>query len=368
MRILYFVNGLNYKGGIARIVVDKANYMVDKFGYEVGICTINGSTSSAYILSDKITVFALSDKGLERQGIIGKLKGVFSNIKNVKRVIKDYKPDIIDNAQTQIITWVLPFIYRMVPKVMEIHFSKIGMGINLRNRSKLFKWLYFKTAELIYAKYNKFVVLTEEDKRYWRHNKNIAVIGNFTTFETDRLSPLTAKNVICVARYQEQKRLDLLIEAWAKVYPYHPNWTLNVYGMGPDKQMLESKVIEAGLQHSMKLNDAVNDIKKKYMESSIFALSSQHEGFALVLLEAMKMGLPICAFDVVGVSCLIKNGQTGLTCKFGDTNAFAANLNTLMGNYDKRKYFRDSNIAFCRGKFSIQNIMNKWKNLYENLL
>lgn len=38
MRILYFINGLSYKGGMARIVVDKANYLSDVLGHEVTIC------------------------------------------------------------------------------------------------------------------------------------------------------------------------------------------------------------------------------------------------------------------------------------------------------------------------------------------
>ena len=48
MRILYFINGLSYKGGMARIVVDKANYLSDVLGHEVTICTYNGKVESAF--------------------------------------------------------------------------------------------------------------------------------------------------------------------------------------------------------------------------------------------------------------------------------------------------------------------------------
>ena len=53
MRILYFINGLSYKGGMARIVVDKANYLSDVLGHEVTICTYNGKVESAFKLSNK---------------------------------------------------------------------------------------------------------------------------------------------------------------------------------------------------------------------------------------------------------------------------------------------------------------------------
>ena len=48
MRILYFINGLSYKGGMARIVVDKANYLSDVLDHEVTICTYNGKVESAF--------------------------------------------------------------------------------------------------------------------------------------------------------------------------------------------------------------------------------------------------------------------------------------------------------------------------------
>lgn len=149
MRVLYFVTGLNYKGGIARIVVDKANYLADKFNYEIGICTINGSTVSAYKISDKIKVFCLSGKSQQSDGIIQKGLNVIRNIRNTRNAIKKFKPDIVINAQTQIITWILPFICRNIPKIMEIHFSYIGMEYNISDKGKAFKKLYFKIAKAI---------------------------------------------------------------------------------------------------------------------------------------------------------------------------------------------------------------------------
>lgn len=366
MRVLYFVTGLNYKGGIARIVVDKANYLADKFNYEIGICTINGSTVSAYKISDKIKVFCLNGKSQQSDGIIQKGLNVIRNIRNTRNAIKKFKPDIVINAQTQIITWILPFICRNIPKIMEIHFSYIGMEYNISDKGKAFKKLYFKIAKAIYKRYNRFVILTEEDRQYWNLN-NISVINNFTNFTTDRLSNLTNKRIICVARYHVQKRLDLLIEAWSKIANKHKDWKVEVFGMGPDKEKLQEQINKLNLQSSFILNDAVDDIRAEYLKSSIFALTSEHEGFVLVLLEAIIMGLPICMFDIVGTSWASNKGKTALVCNFGDTDSFSNNLSKLIENPDLRLNLRNEALKEMP-KYNIDYVMSEWDTLIKQCI
>ncbi len=63
MRILYFINGLSYKGGMARIVVDKANYLSDVLGHEVTICTYNGKVESAFKLSNNLIIRTIKSGG-----------------------------------------------------------------------------------------------------------------------------------------------------------------------------------------------------------------------------------------------------------------------------------------------------------------
>lgn len=65
MRILYFINGLSYKGGMARIVVDKANYLSDVLGHEVTICTYNGKVESTFKLSNNLIIRTIKSGGGE---------------------------------------------------------------------------------------------------------------------------------------------------------------------------------------------------------------------------------------------------------------------------------------------------------------
>lgn len=366
MKILYFVNGLNYKGGIARIVVDKANYLADKFKHDVTICVANNIVESAYPLSHNVKICKFDSENRLDTGLLKKISSVLIYYKKLLKLLDKEQPDIIVNAQTQIITWILPFVCKKIPKIMEIHFSYIGMKHNIEDKNRLFQKMYFIFNKHFYKRYSRFVVLTEEDLPHW-HLNNIAVIHNFTNLTTDHLSDLKSKRIICVARYHQGKKLNLLIESWARICDKNKDWKVEVFGKGPDKQKLQLQIDELGLTSSFILHDAVDDIKSEYLKSSIFALTSEYEGFALVLLEAMSMGLPICMFNVVGTSWLSNAEQAVLACDFGDIDKFTENLSLLMNDFDLRKKIRDNALKELP-KYHIDHIMKQWNDLFEQCI
>lgn len=163
------------------------------------------------------------------------------------------------------------------------------------------------------------------------------------------------------------KRLDLLIEAWSKIAGKYKDWKVEVFGMGPDKAKLQEQINKLNLQSSFILNDAVDDIRAEYLKSSIFALTSEHEGFVLVLLEAIIMGLPICMFDIVGTDWASNNGKTALACKFGDINSFSNNLSELIENPELRLKLRNEALKELP-KYNIDNIMSKWNKLVKQCI
>ena len=71
-----------------------------------------------------------------------------------------------------------------------------------------------KQDENIVRRFDRFVVLTEEDKRYWGELNNIEVIPNAITYIPSEKSNLENKKVVAVGRYSFQKGFDRLIEAW----------------------------------------------------------------------------------------------------------------------------------------------------------
>ena len=85
------------------------------------------------------------------------------------------------------------------------------------------------------------------------------------------LSELDNKKIICVARYHEQKRLDLLVEVWRRIHSKYKGWQIDVYGMGPDKAWLQDRIDAVGVADSFKLNDAVDNVMEKIWKVLSFA-------------------------------------------------------------------------------------------------
>lgn len=249
---------------------------------------------------------------------------------------------------------------------MEIHFSHVGMSCNIREKGRLFHTLYWAVAEKIYSRYNRFVILTEEDRGYW-HLPNIEVINNFTECKSPVRPGEKENTILCVARYHCQKRLELLIEAWKLIHKDFPDWKVEVYGMGGDKPMLQELVDKYGMHDSFILNDAVDDVATVYAKSKIFAMSSEHEGFALVLLEAMSASLPICAFGVVGVKGIVEDQETGLLCDFPDVKTFAKNLSRLINDGQMRERL-GANGHKKLETYSVDKTMQKWTALFQRVL
>ena len=97
MKILYFVNGLNYKGGIARIVVDKANYLADKFKHDVTICVANNIVESAYPLSHNVKICRFDSENRLDTGLLKKISSVNEDNLSIKEAF-DFISDIKQKA------------------------------------------------------------------------------------------------------------------------------------------------------------------------------------------------------------------------------------------------------------------------------
>ncbi len=217
--------------------------------------------------------------------------------------------------------------------------------------------------------YTKVVLLTEDDRRDWNLSNGV-VIGNFTNYENsaDRISPLTHKQAICIARYDYFKRLDLLVDIWQIVHATHPEWTLHVYGgQGDAKTNVETLVHERNLQDTIILHGSTSRIDEKLLESSVFCFTSQFEGFGLVLIEAMQFGLPVIAFSTVGVNAIVQDGHNGYLIPFGDTSAYAQKLSALLSSYDTRRRM-GTNAKHSLTPFSKAEIMKEWMFLFTSLI
>src|SRR5690606_9157382 len=254
-------------------------------------------------------------------------------------------------------------------KVVEIHFSRFK---RLQyGRKGLMGWIdkVRSGRDLkIVKRYDRFVVLTEEDKNYWGALDNIVVIPNANSFESDEKSSLMHKQVIAVGRYDYQKGFDDLIHIWKRVISEAPGWKLNIYGHGPLKEVFEALIDGLGLQESIELAAPVRNIKEAYLNSSILVMTSRYEGLPMVLLESQVCGVPMVSYMCkCGPKDVIKDGQNGFLVEEGNQDQFAEKLLLLMKDDVLRKRMGLAAIDNSKN-YGEEKIMQRWISLFEGLM
>lgn len=361
-------------GGLGRIVVDKLNWFVDH-GYDVYLCNIERcEVKPAYPIDPRVKLIR-GDISTVPGNVLTRLKGVLCAIKNVKKVINEVQPDVIVNAHCPLVTWILPFVFKRIPKVIECHQSRQGLEVLDRWAMNGFsRWLHRWSIRWIYSCYDKFVVLTNGDKASW-NTKNCIVIPNFSNYsESSSLSfddkVEKEKQIIAIARLVPQKRIDLLIKVWEKLHKDFPDWKVKVLGSGEYgstyEQNLRKMIADGGMENSFLMPGAVPDVTEELTKSSIMCLTSEYEGFGIVLIEAMLKGVPVMAFNYIGVDDIIKNGVDGYVVPFGNVGAYTNKLRVLMESAEER-YRLKKNALRSVHKFDKTSVMKKWNELFISL-
>lgn len=378
MKILYCINSLKNPGGMERVLINKANYFVKNYNYDISILTTNQNNQKIFYknINTKIKFYDLGinydldyNKSFFNR-IIPFLKKQYIHREKLKKFLYNNKFDVVISLGCEE-TFFLPVIKDGSKKIREVHFNKEYRKILVKSFNKSFMYkikAYFDTwrEEKLINKYDEFVVLTNEDKELW-NNKKVRVIPNSLTFKSEKISNLGNKKIISVGRLDGQKGYDLLIKIWKKVIKKSPDWILEIYGEGADRKKLEKQIKENNLENSLSLKGTINNIQDKYLESSIYVMSSRYEGMPMVLLEAMSYGLPVVSFDCkCGPKDIIKNGKSGYLCKSYDVNEMAEKIEKLIMDEESRK-----KMGVIAKKISLNysenKIMKKWKKLFEKL-
>jgi glycosyltransferase involved in cell wall biosynthesis len=218
-----------------------------------------------------------------------------------------------------------------------------------------------------YADIDLFQLLTEADARKFEKDglNNVAVMHNPLSFYPDEVSSLAEKTVVSIGRYDPQKNLKALIDAFALVAEEHPGWVLKIYGSGPLEEALRSQIEDAGLVGTVTLMGPTEQVQQALLESSVFALSSDFEGLPVVLCEAMACGVPCVSVDCgPGIREIVRDGEDGLVVPVGDRAALAAAIGRLIDDEPLRRRLGAAARVNIR-RFSVEETMRRWDAVFD---
>lgn len=373
MKIIYCIACTCHSGGMERVLANKANYLTGH-GYEVVIVTTDQQGLPPFFpLAEQIRCIDLGINYEENNGksFANKLLHYplkqYRHQKRLAAILKREKPDITVSMFCN----DAGFITRIndgSKKVLEIHFSKFKrLQYNRKGLWRLADLWRSRQDEKTVRRFDKFVVLTEEDKGYWGNLPNITVIPNANTFATSQAAALGNKKVIAIGRYTYQKGFERLIEAWNILSPGFPGWKLDIIGNGEERDKLQDLIHAYHLDGQVTLVSPTKSIDKVYLDASVLVMSSRYEGLPMVLLEAQTFGLPIVSFACkCGPKDIVANGETGFLVEENDIEGLARQLVKVMKDKNLRKQMgRKAKEASLR--YAEDAVMAKWTALFDSL-
>lgn len=360
MKIVFLTTDISQVGGVERVICKLCNYFAEIYKYEIEIISVyKPKNENIYFdLNKYINIKYLNiESNDSSMNLIKRLNNQLKLIHAVGQAVKNEKFDILITTNTMLgVGAALHRKYADGKIIAAEHGDYFYFG-------KV--WRYLRRR--LYNKLDKIVVLTQKDKEiYDSFLNNVIVIPNPLPFEIDTKSSLDKKIILTAGRLEDEKGFEYIIDAFVYISKKHPDWKLEIVGEGSRKNFLVEKIKNLGLDESVKISDFTNNMVDKYVNSSIYTLTSKTEAFPLVILEAMECGVPCVSFDLAGPKEIIKDGDDGYITPQYDIEKLVKQINYIIENKDVRVQM-GANAKNNIQRYSIKNIAFRWNSLFKEM-
>lgn len=371
-KIVILMLHLGY-GGVEKQTISMANRLCDK--YEVTIISFYKlSDTPAYDVNDKIKIKYLLKKGPNRNEIKDCIQNhqVFKLIKEVLKAIKilyqkkklmkkeviSLKCDYVFSTRTEYAGLLSKYCPKNIVKITQEHnydTSKKYMT-NVKNKIKNIDYL------IVMSNSQK-----ELYKKWLTSNIKIVVIPNMISSVSTKISKCNSKSIIAVGRLHPVKNFTSLIEAMKEINKIDKEVVLHILGDGEEKTKLKSlvenyKLDDVVVFHGMVTEDEVN---KRLEDASLLVMTSEHECFPMVLIEAENKGVPLISYDIpAGPQCIIKNGYNGFLIEKNNPKKLANKIIKVLNDQEMLKSL-SKNAKLDSKKYYPESVMRLWYKLFK---
>jgi len=362
-------------GGVQRVAIEIAGSLSQVEGYSVSLVSFSGNDNFFFDVSEKCKKEVNTKKRTFSENLKFRMaikrcrrieiSRVYRNqLRGLILILREGGFDCVILCQSDL-TALIPRIKAEVPSIKAIGWQHNDFETYFTNYdyAKLFLGEY--TAGLEWADY--IVCLTENDQQQFKkYNSNTSFIYNPLTLKTDKISNLKNNSVIFTGKTSlNQKGMDYFIQL-ATRSPSH--WNFQAAGDGADIDAIKKTVKDKNLDSKIQFIGAVKDAEllKHYLSGDVFVSTSRWEGFGLAIIEAMKCGLPIVAFDNNGPREILDGGKYGILIERFNVDQMYKELAKLMNDDKLRKIYQEKSLKRVE-RFSLDQIVEEWKEIIDGM-
>lgn len=320
-----------------------------------------------------------------------------SNVKIIRKCIKENKIDVILNQ------WCLPFMVTQLinraRKNSDAKLISVLHGVPDRSKKlivaedrvkstsgipkllnkiklKLTDYVIRYSCKYVYDNSDKYVVLSDafiSSFSEYSGKKDISklvAIGNPITIATDYSTdylPLKKNRILYVGRLDlENKRVNRIIETWELIANKFHDWSLHLVGDGPHRSDLEQYVKTHKIKNVFFHGFIQEEPTEFYKESKILMLTSDLEGFGLVIVEAMSYGVvPVVYGSYSSVYDIIKSGEDGMITSPPFSKETTARVLSELIENEKRLQKLSVNAQDKSKTFDLESTIQQWHELFD---
>ena len=354
MKLCFAIGSLNYSG--AENVMSSLLKKFQDCTHDVSVILLNEEDNRK---KGKMAIYGCYAK--ERS----KLKRRIKMIKKIYAVMKKEKFDVVISFGFATSTFVLPA--DKLSKMKCIHCERTNPQYDIRRTvDKMMQKAILPMAD-------GYVFQTREIQKNFpvKTHKEAVVIHN----------PVR-KNIVVKPDYQNKKkiivtasRLDnrvknhlILIKAFKNVVTKYPDYEVQIFGDGSDKDLYEKSILNEGLQGKVILCGKTDSTVDAIKDADIFVFTSNYEGMPNSLIEAMSVGLPCITTDFHGGAAreLIEDGVNGIIIPVGSQDRLEEELIKLIPDLERKESLGLEAIKINK-THSMEIISAEWMTFIEKL-
>lgn len=308
----------------------------------------------------------------------------------VRRIINEFKPDVIDvNSPYQIGMSALAYAKKKgIPVVGTIHVQPENMLMAVQKAKFLFSTLERLAWFYIINFFNRFDYVTSTTETALKMMRvhglttkakaiscgidlDVFKPGNNGDYLRERFSIPNKPIVLYTGRISGEKRLDVLVNAMPLVLDAADVSEVHfvICGSGRERNNIENLVSKMGVSEHVTFTGFLpdNEFPDIYGMADLFVIPSESELQSIVTMEALASGLPVVAADKDALPELVRNPENGFLFPPGDTKVLSENIVKLLSNHTLRKKMGKYSLELIR-THSIENTISQFEGLYQETI